>query len=293
MSLLAVIDPGDEVLLPDPGYTCYEGQVRLCGGVPVRFPLLKKDGFVPNPDVVKKHITPKTRAIILNYPHNPTGAILSKNNLLQLADVLVKHRLYIISDEVYSEFVYEGSCASPLSLSRLCDRTIAVSSLSKTYAMTGWRLGYITAHPALISQISKTQEAMASCLPEFVLDAGAAALNGPQSCVAQMRKAFQKRRDLLLQGLADIRCFRPIVPAGGLCAFFDISSTGITGHQFALQLLQQANVLTCGGEAFGSEGKNCLRISFCADEKKLIAGISKIKEFAIQFGGNHESFVYH
>ena len=280
MSLMAVVDPGDEVLLPDPGYTCYEGQVRCCGGVAVRLPLKKEQNFLPDPNTLQRLITPKTRAIVLNYPHNPSGAVLTKEAFDPVAEIIKKHGLYVISDEVYEAFVYtESGHYSPIQNPNICDRVLSVHSLSKTYAMTGWRVGYVLAHEDLICQVAKMQEAMAACLPTFVMEAAAQALSGPQQDVEKMKEIYRHHRQLLHNALSPLPNIDLFVPDGGFCALADISASGLDDKALAKRLLFESGVLTCPGSVFGVQGANYLRLCFARNTRDIESAAKKMVQF--------------
>ena len=280
MSLMTVVDPGDEVLLPDPGYTCYEGQVRCCGGVAVRLPLKKEAGFLPEPDILRRCITPKTRAIILNYPHNPSGAVLNRQAFDPIAEIIAKHNLFVISDEVYESFVYgEREHFSPIQNPLICDRVMSVHSLSKTYAMTGWRVGYVLAHKDLISQISKMQEAMAACLPTFVMEAATAALKGSQQEVLQMKETYRLGRQILKEYLTPLPSIDFFTPDGGFCALVDIQKIGLYDTELAKKLFFDFGVLTCPGSVFGPQGQNTLRLCFARDSRDIETAAQRMCKF--------------
>ena len=280
LSLMAILNPGDEVIIPDPSYTCYPGQVEVLGGHVVRAPLYEEDGFTLTPEILEKYITPKTKAIIINYPNNPVGAVLTMEKAQALAEVILKHDLYVISDEVYENIVFDGK--KHLSIAQvpgLEEHAIVVNSLSKTYAMTGWRVGYVFAAPKLIEQIAKMQEPLAACLPTFTLDAGAAALNGPQDAVLQMQQEYQARREILVDGLNQIDGLKVFKPEGSFCTFIGIQNFGMDSNTFAERLLTQGGVLTCGGNNFGKMGEGYLRICFANSQDAIREGVKRIENF--------------
>lgn len=280
MSLMAIINPGDEVIIPDPSYTCYPGQVELLGGKVVRVPLYEEDGFTLTPQTLQKYITPKTKAVILNYPNNPVGAMLTMDKANALAKVIAEHKLYVISDEVYEAIVFDGR--EHLSLAQvdlIADQVIVVNSLSKTYAMTGWRIGYVLANEQVIANIAKMQEPLAACLPTFILEAGAEALNGPQDAVHAMREEYAARRELLVKGLSTIDGLKVFQPEGSFCTFVGIKDLGLSSDTFAKRLISEGGVLTCGGNVFGKMGEGYLRVCFANSQEAVIEGVKRISNF--------------
>ena len=230
LCLLAILDPGDEVIIPDPTYTCYLGQALTLGGVPIRVPLYEEHGFRLQAEDLEKAITPKTKAVIISYPSNPLGAVLSKEDGEKLARVIEKHNIMVISDEVYEKIIFDGRKHFSLSqIASIRDKVLVVNSLSKTYAMTGWRLGYVVGtNKDVMQHMFKMQQAVASCLPLFVMQAGADAINGPQDCVEEMRRHYERRRDLLINGLREIPGMKCFKTEGSFCTFINIKDFGMS-----------------------------------------------------------------
>lgn len=283
LCLMTLLNPGDEVIIPDPAYTCYEGQVLALGGIPVRVPLYEKHGFQLQPDDLAKAVGRKTKALILTYPSNPLGAILEREAGAALARVIKQKNLFVISDEVYEKIIFDGKSHFSLGqLDLIRDQVLIVNSLSKTYAMTGWRVGYVLcADTELMYYMSKMQQAVVSCLPPFIMQAAADAISGPQDCVEEMRIHYQRRRDLLLDGLAQIpgmNCFRT---GGSFCTFINISGFGVPSQDFAEDLLSGAGVLTVAGSAFGRQGEGYLRVCFANSDEHIIEGVSRMKNYLV------------
>ena len=230
MALMTILNPGDEVIIPDPAYTCYVGQTLTLGGVPVRVPLYEEHGFRLQAEDLEKAITPKTKAIIITYPSNPLGAVLDRADGEALAKVIEKHNIMVISDEVYEKIIFDGREHFSLAqIESIKDQVLVVNSLSKTYAMTGWRLGYVVGTDKdIMRHMFKMQQAVASCLPIFTMQAGADAINGPQDCVEDMRRQYERRRDLLYNGLKEIPGMKPFRTEGSFCTFINIKDIGVS-----------------------------------------------------------------
>ena len=281
LSLMTILNPGDEVIIPDPTYTCYLGQVMALGGVPVRVPLYEEHGFRLQAEDLEKAITPKTKAVIISYPSNPLGAVLSREDGEKLARVIEKHDLLVISDEVYEKILFDGREHFSLSMiDSIRDKVLVVNSLSKTYAMTGWRLGYVVGtDKEIMSHMFKMQQAVASCLPMFIMQAGADAINGPQDCVEEMRQHYQRRRDLLVNGLNDIPGMKCFKTEGSFCTFINIKEFGVTSWEFSKDLLINAGVMTVAGSAFGKMGEGYLRMCFANSDENITEAISRLKKY--------------
>lgn len=284
LCLLAILNPGDEVIIPDPTYTCYVGQTLTLGGVPVRVPLYEEHGFRLQPEDLEKAITPKTKALIISYPSNPLGAVLSREDGEKLAKVIEKHNIMVISDEVYEKIIFDGRKHFSLSqIPSIRDKVLVVNSLSKTYAMTGWRIGYIVGtNTDVMQHMFKMQQAVASCLPLFIMQAGADAINGPQDCVEEMRKHYERRRDLLIDGLSEIPGMKCFKTEGSFCTFINIKSFGMSSWEFSKDLLINAGVMTVAGSAFGKMGEGYLRMCFANSDENIQEAVRRLKEYLIK-----------
>ena len=283
LCLMAILNPGDEVIIPDPTYTCYVGQTLTLGGVPVRVPLYEEHGFRLQPEDLEKAITPKTKAVIISYPSNPLGAVLSREDGEKLARVIEKHNILVISDEVYEKIIFDGRTHFSLSqIPTIRDKVLVVNSLSKTYAMTGWRLGYVVGtNKEIMRYMFKMQQAVASCLPVFLMQAGADAINGSQDCVEEMRQHYQRRRDLLVNGLNEIPRMKCFKTEGSFCTFINIKQFGMSSWEFSKNLLIHAGVMTVAGSAFGSMGEGYLRMCFANSDENIIEAIERMKRYLI------------
>ena len=277
LTCLAYIDPGDEVILPDPSWVSYEACVRLAGGVPVYIPTRFEDEFVVDPALIEAAVTPRTRMIILNTPTNPTGCVIPKETLKQIADIALRHNIKVMSDEIYSAIVYEGEHTSIASLPGMFDNTIIISGLSKTFAMTGWRLGWAIAPEEDIKNINKLQSHSISCAVSFVQQAAVEALTGPQDSKYEMIKAFKKRRDLALDLIRDIPGMECNTPKGAFYLFPKYNKD-IPSAKMAEILLKEGHVAVTPGTAFGPCGEGFFRISYAASEDQIQEGIARIKK---------------
>lgn len=283
LSLAGTLNPGEEVIIPDPAYTCYEGQVLALGGIPVRVPVVEEYGFKLQPEDLENAITQKTKAVILCYPSNPLGAVLSAEDGKRLAEIVKKHDILVISDEVYEKIIFDGRKHFSMGqCDKIEDNVLIVNSLSKTYAMTGWRIGYvISTNKDIISHMYTMQQAVASSLPTFIMQAGADAINGPQDCVEDMRRQYERRRDILYNGLCEIPGMKPFKSEGAFCMFVNIKKLQVGSKEFSMNLLKHAGVMTIGGQAFGKMGEGYLRICFANSEENIIEGIRRIKEYVV------------
>ncbi|RKX25223.1 MAG: aminotransferase, partial [Candidatus Zixiibacteriota bacterium] len=265
-AVMAVIDPGDEVLLFTPTYSTHIRQVVIASGKPVLIPTVEEDGFALDFDAVKKAITSRTRAIIVCSPNNPTGTVFSEDELRRLAELALEHNLIIITDEAYEYFVYDGrKHFSIASIPEMKDRTISCYTFTKTYAMTGWRIGYLHADAVLIPQVTKAHIPFAICAPVVSQYAALAALEGPQDCVAEFREHYIEARDLMCKRLDELSSvFSYQKPEGSYLMFPKILlDEGKDSMAFCKNLLNRAKVSATPGIAFGPSGESHLRLSFC------------------------------
>lgn len=274
-TLAATLDPGDEVIIPSPCWT-YEAMVRIVGGKPVFIESKQSDEFKVKVEHVQEALTDNTRMILLNYPNNPTGAVMQKKDLQSIIDLAINHDIWILSDEIYDCLVYEGKHVSVMSLPNTAERTIYINGFSKAYAMTGWRLGYAVAPVELIAEINKIQQASTTCAAGFVQAAGVAALRGPQDCVREMRDEYRKRRDVIVNGLNSIDEFECIKPAGAFYAFPRIKKPGISSLDFCEFLLREAGVAAVPGSGFGPYGEGHARFSYATSIQNIQRGLDQM-----------------
>jgi aspartate aminotransferase len=274
--ILALVDEGDEVIYPNPGYPIYESVVRFAGGTPVPLPLREERGFRPDPDELAGLVTPRTKLIIINSPGNPCGGVMAREDLEVVADAALRNDCYVLSDEIYSRIVYEGCHESVAALPGMRERTILLDGFSKAYAMTGWRLGYGVMSASLAPWITRLVTNSNSCCAAFTQIAGIEALRGDQSAVTEMVRAFRARRDALVKGLNGIPGVTCRTPAGAFYAFPRIASLGRPAKDVADILLNEAGVATLAGTAFGQHGEGYLRLSYANSLENLEEAVRRI-----------------
>ncbi len=275
--ILATVDPGDEVIMPNPAFPIYESVVNLVRAKPVPIPLREQNDFRLSPADVRKKVTKKTKLLILNSPHNPCGSSLLKNEVEELAEIAKKHNLWMMSDEIYSKIIYDGQHHSMLSVPGMKERTIMVHGFSKTYAMTGWRLGYAVGDAKVISNMTKLQVNIASCAAAFSQMAGIEALRGPQDSVGQMVREYQRRRDAIVQALNSIKGISCRTPTGAFYVFPNIKKIGMKSKELMLHLLNKAHVAAVHGTAFGKYGEGYLRFSYATSLENIKEGMERVK----------------
>jgi aspartate/methionine/tyrosine aminotransferase len=280
-TLFACIEPGDEVILPDPAYPAYASQVNFIGAVPRLVTLREETGFRMDLDQLEELVTPKTRMLIINTPQNPTGGILTEEDVRFVCDLAQKHDLLVVSDEIYSQLVYGFTHVSPLSQPGMRERTVLMDGLSKSYAMTGWRLGYAVAPKALAAKLDQLMINSSSCAAGFTQMAAIEALSAPESesAVHRMVKVFEHRRDLVVDGLNAIPGVHCAKPQGSFYAFPNIKGTGFDERELADRLLTEAGVAVLPGTAFGEAGKGYIRLAYTQSEDELRRGLKQIGDF--------------
>lgn len=278
-TLRAVITPGDEVIIPQPSYVCYEPITRLCGGVPVIIETLAENDFKVTPEQLKNAISNKTKALILPYPCNPTGAIMERADLEALAEILRDTNILVISDEIYSELTFSDKPhVSIASIDGMRERTVLINGFSKTFSMTGWRLGFACGPKEIISQLTKIHQFAIMCAPTMSQYAAIEALTGCDDAVAQMKSEYNRRRRLMVDGFnkAGLTCREP---KGAFYAFPCIKSTGLTSDEFCERLLEKKHVAVVPGSAFGKGGEGFVRASYCYSPEHIIEALKRIHEF--------------
>jgi aspartate aminotransferase len=280
-TLLACIEPGDEVILPDPAYPAYASQVNFIGAVPKLVTLREETGFRMDLDQLADLVTAKTRMLIINTPQNPTGGILTEEDVKFVCELAQKHDLLVVSDEIYSQLVYGFHHVSPLSHPGMRERTVLMDGLSKSYAMTGWRLGYAVAPREVAAKLDQLMINSSSCAAAFTQIAAIEALSAPESehAVHRMVKVFERRRDLVVDGLNAIPGVRCAKPQGSFYAFPNITGTGFDERELADRLLTEAGVAVLPGTAFGEAGKGYIRLAYTQSEDELSRGLKLIGDF--------------
>lgn len=287
LAVMATVDPGDEVLIADPGWPNYAGHALMAGARPVGVPLRESHGFKLQTEDLEAKCTPKTRALVVNTPHSPTGAVLTRDEQEEIAKFALSHNLIVITDEVYQELIYDGNSHFSLgSLPEMRDRTITITSFSKSYAMTGWRLGYAVAHRAVAAAMTRLQECTASCPTSLAQAAALAALRGPQDCVAEMRDHYDRNRRLLVGAFDQLPGFRCVMPQGAFYAFPSIQDLGGDSWDVATRLLDEVQVVAVPGSGFGEHGHGHLRFSLAASLADIEEAISRLGRFVgVAHGG--------
>lgn len=280
--IMMLAGPGDEVICPDPGFPVYESVTLYAGAKPVPLPMLEENDFRFTPDDIAGRVTDRTRLIILNYPHNPTGGTLTRMELDAIAKIAIQKDIVVLSDEVYAHMLFEGEHVSIGTLPGMRDRTIMLESFSKTYAMTGWRLGFVAAPAWLTEPLTRLITNSASCVPPFVQLAGTKALTEDQTKSRAMMADFKKRRDFFIQGLNDIPGISCRSPKGAFYAFPNVSQLPLNAEKFADYLLEEMGVATLPGSAFGSHADNHLRMCFATSTENLIQAIERIRQAVSQ-----------
>jgi aspartate/methionine/tyrosine aminotransferase len=278
-TILALIESGDEVLYPNPGFPIYESMVNYSVGKGIPIPLREERDFSVDVKELASLITDHTRLIILNSPHNPTGGVLTRKDIFEIAEAIGDRNILVLSDEIYSRLIYDGEHFSIMSVPGFKDRTILLDGFSKTYAMTGWRLGYGVMRADLASQIAKLVTNANSCTASFTQMAGVEALRGDQSSVDKMSNEFRRRRDAFVAGLNKIKGFSCLMPKGAFYAFPNITKTGWSSKKLADALLEQAGVAALAGTAFGAYGEGYLRFSVANSLENLNKALSRIEEW--------------
>jgi len=280
-SILALVDEGDEVIYPNPGFPIYESMIRYVGGRAVPIRLREEKDFSLDLDELAHLISDRTRLIILNSPHNPTGGVLSKRDLDQIAEAIGDRNIFVLSDEIYSRLIFEGKHHSIIAEPSFKDRTILLDGFSKSYAMTGWRMGYGVMRPDLAVQIARLMTNSNSCTASFTQVAGVEALHGGQSSVEHMREEFQRRRDAFVAGLNQIKGFSCRMPKGAFYVFPNVTGTGWKSKALAEALLEEAGIACLSGTSFGEFGEGYLRFSIANSMENLDRALEKIKQWVI------------
>jgi len=278
-SIMALVNAGEEVLYPNPGFPIYESLINFVGAKPVPIPLKEENDFRMDPEYVKKNITKKTKMIILNYPENPTGGMLTKDDLKVIADCIAdRDDVFVLADEIYSRIIYEGKHESIAALPGMKDKTIILDGFSKTYAMTGWRLGYGVMRKDIAQKFAQLMTNSNSCACAFIQMAGVEALKGPQGDAEKMVAEFKKRREVIVPGLNSIKGFTCKKPHGAFYVFPNITGTGMDCRKLADHLLYKAGVAVLPGTSFGKYGEGYLRLSFANSVENIKKALERIEK---------------
>lgn len=283
IALNTLVEDGDEVLIPEPSFVAYDPCTKLAGGKSVFVPTYEKDNFVLKADVLEKYVTERSKVLILPYPNNPTGAVMPYDEMVKLAEVVLKHDLLVVTDEIYSELVYDGfKHVSFASLPGMWERTVLINGFSKSYAMTGWRLGYIAAPEYFVKHMTKIHQYDVTSASTQSQYAGLEALRNGDDDVKFMREKYDERRKFLYASLIDMgfKCFEP---KGAFYIFPSIKETGLTSLEFAKKLLYEAKVAAVPGSAFGEHGEGYIRMSYATSMENLKEAVKRIREFMKEF----------
>ena len=273
-----LVDPGEEVIFPDPGFPTYSAAVKMCNASPVRIPLLESNEFRMNPDDIEKSITKKTKMVIINSPQNPTGSVMTKDEIKATYEIAEKHDLFLYSDEIYSKLIYDNNKYSSPSIFDKCkDRTILADGFSKAYAMTGWRLGSVVGPSDIIEKMQLLLETTSSCVPPFIQKAGIEAIDGDQTFHEYMHNEYRKRRDLIVRELNSIESINCVMPGGAFYVFINIKKTNMTSEQFCDYILEDANVAILPGTSFGRFGEGYVRMCYAVKQELIVGAVERIR----------------
>jgi aspartate aminotransferase len=277
-TILATCNPGDEVVYPDPGFPIYESAITWTGATPVPLPLLEERDFVFDVSDLAERLNERTKLVILNSPENPTGGVIGAEELAQAAQLIADTNAWVLSDEIYSQILYDGEFASIATFPGMLERTVILDGLSKTYAMTGWRCGFAAVPEPLVDPIVRFFINSTSCVPPFVQHAGIAALTGPQEPVRAMVDEFRRRRDLVVEGLNSLPGISCRVPRGAFYVFPNVSGTPLPAPELAGRLLEEADVALVAGTAFGEVGRDNVRLSYANSQENIERALARIRE---------------
>jgi len=278
-TILATCEPGDEVLLPDPGFPMYESIAAFSGAAPVSMPLREENGFRVDPEEVERLVTPRTRLLILNSPHNPCGSALTREDCEAMADIAVRHNLTVLSDEVYWATRYDSKHVSVLDFDGMDERTVLLDGWSKPFALTGWRLGFGVLPGDLVEPVTRLVVNSVSCTSAFSQDAAIAALEGPWRPVEDMVTEFRARRDVIVEGLNRIPGITCATPQGAFYVFPNVKAFGMPSTELAARLLDEAGVACLSGTAFGKWGEGYLRMSYANSVENIRTALTWVEEF--------------
>jgi aspartate/methionine/tyrosine aminotransferase len=280
--IACVANPGDEIIIPDPGFVSYSSIIRSLGCIPIPVRLREEKGFEVDPEDIKALVNDKTAMIIINSPSNPTGSVTNEHSMREIFSIAKQRNIYLLSDEIYARMVYlkssTNSFFSPSMIDECKTTTIIVNGFSKSYSMTGWRLGIVTGPSIVIGKMGLMLETMLSCTPPFVQYAGVEALKGNQDRIYQMIEEYKKRRDLLVSGLNSLKGFRCQLPEGAFYAFPNIEGTGLTSDGISKLMMEEAGVIVSPGNIFGQYGEGFIRFSYANSMENISVAIDKLNK---------------
>jgi aspartate aminotransferase len=285
MAMMALIEPGDEVLYPDPGFPGYASITLGLGGVPVPFELSERNRLQADPDEVAAKISPRTKILIINSPSNPTGTVYTNEVQRRLAELALKHDLYVLSDEIYARIIFDEQFISMLAYPGMAERTLIIDGFSKSFAMTGWRLGYTVAPPEIVPHLNMLTVNSYTCVAEFTQYAAIEALRDREGATPRMVAEFMKRREQFTEDLNQVPGFRCLPPEGAFYAWVNITETGMTAEEVCRIMLDEARVAAIPGAAFGISGKDFVRFSFASSTATLREAVERIKRVSVLWQG--------
>ena len=278
-AISCIVDPGEEVIVPDPGFPTYYSIIKMCNVVPVRVPLLESNKFRMNPKDIENSITEKTRMIVINSPQNPTGSVMTEEEIKMTYDIAKKYDLFVYSDEIYARMIYKDSVfSSPSIFDKCLERTIISNGFSKAFAMTGWRLGAVIGPPNVIEKMRLLLETTSSCVPPFIQKAGIEAIEGEQTSQKNMYVEYEKRRDLIVNGINSIPELTCVAPGGAFYVFVNIKKTGMTSETFCEYVLEDSGVAMLPGTSFGQFGEGFIRICYAVEQNEIKDAFERIKK---------------
>jgi len=285
MALMALIDPGDEVLYPDPGFPGYGSITLGFSGVPVPFELAEKNGLQPDPDQIASKITKRTKVLITNSPGNPTGTVYSDDVQRRIAELAIEHDFIVLSDEIYARIIYGGEYMSMLRYPGMAERTVIIDGFSKSFAMTGWRLGYSVAPSAIVDALEMLAVNSYTCVSEFAQYGAIEALRDTESATERMRQEFARRREQFARDLNRVPGFRCMPPQGAFYAWVNIEDTGLSAEEVCRIMLEEGGVAGIAGAAFGVNATNCVRFSFASSSAILREAVERIQKVSCAWQG--------
>ena len=278
-AISCIVNPGEEVIVPDPGFPTYYSTIKMCNTKAVHVPLLESNKFRMNPKDIENSITEKTRMIIINSPQNPTGSVMTKEEIRMTYEIAEKHDLYLYSDEIYARMVYKDSVFNSPSVYDKCqERTIISNGFSKAFAMTGWRLGAVIGPSNVVEKMKLLLETTSSCVPPFIQKAGIEAIEGEQTSQKSMYDEYEQRRNIVVDGINSIHGLSCITPGGAFYVFINIKKTGMTSESFCDYILEDAGVAILPGTSFGEFGEGFVRICYSVNQHKIINALERIKK---------------
>ena len=280
LAISTLVNPGEEVIIPDPGFPTYTSAANFIGAKPVYVPLYEKNSFQLSPEDLEKSITDKTKLIIINSPANPTGSVMTKEEIFHIAEIARKYNLYLLTDEVYSRLIFDSDKGffSPATLDECKERTIIINGFSKAFAMTGWRIGVAIGPAEIIAKMGLIVETISSCTPPFCQYAGLEAVVGDQSVLKEMKKEYMERKNILVDGLNNVKGISCVDPGGAMYVFPNITGTGMTSDYFSEYVLEKIGIGVLPGNNFGKNGEGYIRMCYATSQDDIVLAVNRLKE---------------